>query len=221
MLVLHGEAAPTGHTSRRVVAGCAIATYLVKLYCLPVLDSVVRLHLRVSLDVFIDDSHQSAQGTPREARKLIVAAGRTFTEEAQKQLRVRFADQKTAIVSSHRKLALSVARQLLLQKEAVQTQTVGLGVDVSAGKTRAVVSARRKKRIQKVLLRKARLRMLTRRAGSLARRIYKCGLHPAAMYGDEVSGISGVEWRSMQRGGAKRLASAAHSPMTAGRSLWL
>ena len=58
----------------------------------------------------IDDSHQSAQGTPREARKLIVAAGRTFTEEAQKHLRVRYADQKTAIVSSHQKLALSVAR---------------------------------------------------------------------------------------------------------------
>ena len=131
------------------VAGCAIATYLVKLYCLPVSDSVVRLHPRVSLDVFIDDSHQSAQGTPREARKLIVAAGRTFTEEAQKQLRVLFADKKTAIVSSHRKLALSVARQLGLQKEAVQTQTVGLGVDVSAGKTRAVTSTRRKKRIQK------------------------------------------------------------------------
>ena len=37
-----------------------------------------------------------------------MAAGRTFTEEAQKHLRVRFADQKTAIVSSHQKLALSV-----------------------------------------------------------------------------------------------------------------
>ena len=56
VLVLHGEAAPTGYPSRGVVAGCAIATYLVKLYCLPVLDSVVRLHPRVSLDVFIDDS---------------------------------------------------------------------------------------------------------------------------------------------------------------------
>ena len=72
VLVLHGEAAPTGHPSRGVVAGCAIATYLVKLYCLLVLDNVVRLHPRVSLDVFIDDSHQSAQGTPREARKLVV-----------------------------------------------------------------------------------------------------------------------------------------------------
>ena len=80
--------------------------------------------------------------------------------------------KKTAIVSSHQKLALSVARQLGLQKEAVQTQTVGLGVDVSDGKTRTVTSARRKKRIQKVLKRKARLRVLTRRAGSLAQRIY-------------------------------------------------
>ena len=219
VLVLHGEAAPTGHPSRGVVAGCAIATYLVKLYGLPVLDNVVRRHPRVSLDVFIDDSHQSAQGTPREARKLIVAAGRTFTKEAQKHLRVRFADKKTAIVSSHQKLVSSVVRQFWLQKGAVQTQTVGLWVDVSAGNTRTVTSARRKKRIQKFLERKARLQVLTRRARSLAQNIYKCGLHPAAMYGDEVSGISDVEWRSMQR-----LASAVHSPLTAGRSisaLWL
>ena len=86
-------------------------------------------------------------------------------------------------------------------------------------KPELVTSARRKKRIQKVLKRKARLQVLTRRAGSLAQKIYKCGLHPAAMYGDEVSSISDVEWRSMQR-----LASTAHSPLTADRSLsalWL
>ena len=70
-----------------------------------------------------------------------MAAGRTFTEEAQKHLRVRFADEKTAIVSSHQKLALSVARQLGLQKEAAQT--VGLGVDVSAGETRTVTSEKK------------------------------------------------------------------------------
>ena len=107
---------------------------------------VVRLYPRVTLDVFIDDYHQSAQGTPREARKLIVAAGRNFTEEAQKHLRVRFADKKTAIVSSHQKLALSVALQLGSQKEAVKTQTVGLGVDVSAGKSRTVTSAQGRRR---------------------------------------------------------------------------
>ena len=96
--------------------------------------------------------------------------GRTFTEEAQKHLRVRCADKKTAIVSSHQELALRVARQLGLQKEAAQTQTVRLGVDVSAGETRTVTSARRKKRIQKVIKRKARLQVPTRRAGSLAQK---------------------------------------------------
>ena len=103
-----------------------------------------------------------------------------------------FCSKKTAIVSSHQKLALSVARQLELQKEAVQPQTFGLEVDVSAGKTRTVTSARRKKRVQKIRKRKARLQVLTRRAGSLAQKIYKCGLHPAAMYGEEVSGNSDV-----------------------------
>ena len=73
------------------------------------------------------------RATPREARKFIVAAARTFIKEAQKHLRVRFADPKTAIVSSHRKLALSVAHHVALQAEAVKTQTAGLGVDVSAG----------------------------------------------------------------------------------------
>ena len=111
---------PTGYPSRGVVAGCAIATYLVKLFCLPVLDEVVRQHHRVSLDVFIDDSHQSAQSTPREARELVAAAVRTLTKEAQKHLRVRFAEKKTAIVLSRRKLALSVARHPGLQAESVK-----------------------------------------------------------------------------------------------------
>ena len=219
VLVLHGEVTPTGYPTRGVVAGCAIATYLVKLYCLPVLDKVVKLHPRVSLDIFIDDSHQSVQGTPREAERLIVAAGRTLTSEAQKNLRVRFAEKKTAVVSSHRKLALNVARRLGLQAEAVKTQTVGLGVDVSAGKTRNATAAKRRKRMRETFRRRARLRALTRRAGSAAQKVFKCGMHPAAMYGDEVSGVSDGEWRKLQR-----LASAAHSPLTAGRSLsalWL
>ena len=49
--------------------------------------------------------------------------------------------------------------------------------------------------------------------------MFKCGMHPAAMYGDEVSGISDGEWKKLQR-----LASAAHCPLSAGRSLsalWL
>ena len=110
------------------MAGCAIAIYLVELCCLPVLDTVVRLHPRVALDVFIDDSHQSAQVAPKEARKLIVAAGRPSTKEALKHLRFQLANKETAIVSSHRKLALSVAHHLGLQEESDKTQTVGLGV---------------------------------------------------------------------------------------------
>ena len=116
VLLLHGEAAPTGHPSREVVAGCAIAIYLVKLYCLRVLDNVVRLHPRATLDVFIDDSHQSGQGTPREARKLIVAAGRTFTKGVQKHLRVQVADKKTGHVPGRQ----TVPRTELHEKSNIQ-----------------------------------------------------------------------------------------------------
>ena len=61
--------------------------------------------------------------------------------------------------------------------------------------------------MQKALKRKTRLQAPARRAG------------PAVTCGDAVSVVSDVEWRNMQR-----LASAAHSPLTAGRSfsaLWL
>ena len=84
---------PTGHPRKKCVAGCTMKnTWSNCTACL--CSTVVRLHPRVSPDIFIDDPHQSAQGTPREAKKLIVAAGRTFTKEAQKQLRARFAEKK-------------------------------------------------------------------------------------------------------------------------------
>ena len=135
------------------------------------LDEVTRQHPRVSLDIFIDDSHQSVQGTPREAKKLIVAAGRTLTSEAQKHLRVRFAEKKTAVVSSHRKLALNVARRLGLQAEAVKTQTVGLGVDVSAGKSCEIRHLKKGVRdFAKAPRERTRLQAMTKRAGAAAQK---------------------------------------------------
>ena len=142
--------------SREVVAGCAIATCLVKLCCL-CWTMLFGCILGCCSMFFIGDSHQSAQGTPREARQLVVAARRTFTKEAQKHSRVRFAEKKTAIVSSHRKVALIVAHHLGLQAEAVTTRTVGLGVDVTACKARAATTARRRKRLPAACKRKARL----------------------------------------------------------------
>ena len=53
--------------------------------------------------------------------------------------------RKQPLSSSHRKLALSVARHLGLQAESVKTQTVGLGVDVGAGKARTATAAKRRK----------------------------------------------------------------------------
>ena len=57
-----------------------MATYLVKLYCLPVVDKTVKLHLCVSLDIFIDDSHQSAQGPPEKMLKDTDMAGTAFVQ---------------------------------------------------------------------------------------------------------------------------------------------
>ena len=169
VLVLPGEAAPS-LKSGGWMCHCHQLGLTVLLSC------VVRLHHWVSLDVFIDDSHQSAQGTPREARKLIVPAGRTFTKEAQKHLRGRFAEKRTAIVSSQ-------AHLLGLQAEAVKTKTVGLGVDVSAGKARAATTATRK-RLLAAFLWKATLQAPARPRTSTSVVCIQL------QYGDEVSDVS-------------------------------
>ena len=108
VLVLHGEAATTGYSSRGVVAGCTIETSLVKLCCLLDLDKVVRLRPSVLLHVFIDNSHPSAQGPLGKVLKEIV--------KAEKHLHVVFVTVKTAVISSHRRVAV------------VKQQTMGLCV---------------------------------------------------------------------------------------------
>ena len=93
-----------------------MATYLVKLYCLLDVDKPVKLHPCVSLDIFIDDSHQSAQGPPEKMLKDTVMAGTTFVQastcsrsrlpipETTYWLVLRPA--KTAVISSHRRVAV-------------------------------------------------------------------------------------------------------------------
>ena len=102
VLVLHGDAAPTGHTSRRVVAGCAIATYLVKLYCLPVLDNVVacilvfRLISSLTTHTSQPREHQGRPGdalwlldepSPRKPRNTCVSILQTKRQRSSRPIR--------------------------------------------------------------------------------------------------------------------------------------
>ena len=186
--------------TREVVAGCAIATC-----CAASSSSVARcFHRRV------------APISPGHTKGGLVAAGRTLhTKEAQKHLHVRFADKKTAIVSSHRTLALRVAHHLGLQAEAVKTKTVVLGVDASAGKARAVTTLKRRKRLRSPFKRKGQTASASEKNGPRNAEDLQVWPASSGMYGDEVSGVSDGEWRGVQR-----LASEAHSPLTAGRSLY-
>ena len=149
VLVLHGEAAPTGHPpgewwldvpSPPIWSNCtACLCWTMLCGCILVSRSMF----------FIDESHPISPGHTNGRQEPHRGCGTNSHQGGQKHLRVRFADKKTAIVSSHRKLALSEAHHLGMQEESVKTQTVGLGVDVTAGKARAATTTRRRKRMRK------------------------------------------------------------------------
>ena len=89
-----------GHAQQGVVAGCALATFLVKLYCLPACDHVTKWHPSVSLDMFIDDSHQSMIGEEQEVVEELTEASKTFACAVGRFLLVEFAELKTGITAT-------------------------------------------------------------------------------------------------------------------------
>ena len=80
VLVLHGEAAPTGPRGEWLLDVPSPPAW--SLYCLPVLDNFVRRHPRVMLDVFIDDSHQSPREAPRRPRNTCVSSSLTTRQRS-------------------------------------------------------------------------------------------------------------------------------------------
>ena len=118
-------------------------------FILFVSDRAVKLPPSVSLNSFIDDSHQSAQGPPDKVLREIVKAGNTFVLETRNHLQVVVATAKTAVISSHRRVAVGVAEELGMAASAVRQQTVELGVDVSAGSAVLSLATKKSARMKK------------------------------------------------------------------------
>ena len=95
----------------------------------------------------------------------------------------------------------------------------GSGCRHQRGQVPLFTGNRKSPRMRKTQLRKSKIRRLARVASAKAQVVYTCGICPGGSHGDEISGVSDVEWRKMQQ-----LASTAYAPCTGGRSvsaLWL
>ena len=90
--------------SRGVVAGCSLATTLVKLYLLRRLDQFVLRHPRVDMNVFIDDFGLATSGTAERSTKDLTAALVDLEEEL-RLVGCGLSATKTQIVATEPRMA--------------------------------------------------------------------------------------------------------------------
>ncbi len=215
MLTMHGRVAREIHPTTGVVAGCSLAMSLTKLFYLRALDGfVARLPATVTLDIHVDDITLSAIGPPSTVIRDITAARRDLAT-VMEGLSCRFAEDKTAITATTRRLASSVAAALGLTTAIASTPCI-LGVDNVAGARRSRLRAQSKKaaRLRSALARRSRLDRLRRALGTKVQRIFRTGVLPAAAYDAPIWGVSDSEVARL-----RRLAAAVMSPRARGRSL--
>ena len=203
--------------TRGVVAGCSLATTLVKVYVLQHMDALVIRFPLVSWNVFIDDVGAEMTSDSATAAQHVSMAIHALSEYLE-SVGCQLAPAKTQVVSSSRWAARRVRALLELAPEQVSHEQSAkfLGADFAPAVPRrkwTAISTRRG-RESKVAKSLGRMRRLRRAAGPRARLVAAAGLVPQQEYGAEVTGLTEVEVRSL-----RRTAAAGLGPRAGGRSL--
>ncbi len=218
MLFMGGRMCREMYPTTGVIAGCSLAMVLTKIYCLRALDDFVReAPPGVNLDTFVDDFTISMVGKPQAVAEDIADAHGKLKSIVEDTLRCSFADGKTAVTATTRRLAGTVSRRIGVSGGVTSVATL-LGIDNAAAAPRAALRAasKRSKRLKAALARKKRLKQVQRVVGSKARKVFVAGVRPAATYGAQIWGLDDGEVAKL-----RRLAAAALRPQARGRSLQL
>ena len=212
-----GYTAPARWATRGVIAGCSLATTLVKLYLLDIMDGLSMQFPETQLNVFIDDVAITSTGAASVVAEVVVDA----TLELQREVEIvgcSLAPAKTVVTASAAKVAARIGRKLGLEAEQYSHATAAkfLGADYAPTRARRgwIRSSARRKRLAKAKQRAPRLRRLRAAAGSRAKIIAAAGLVPQAGYGAEITGLDPSEWRKLRQSCAAGL-----GPRAGGRSL--
>ncbi len=215
VITLQGRVSRELHPTVGVVAGCSLAMAMTKLLYIRILDKYVStLPSSVSLDTHVDDFTLSAVGPPAQVAADLTRA-RDDLATVMQSLGCKFAEDKTIVTASSRRLAADLARRIGIAGSVTSAPCL-LGVDCTAGATRARLKGTSKKaaRLRAALARKTKLRRLHKVIGSRANKIFRAGILPAATYDAPIWGISDAEVTKL-----RRLAAVAMSPKAPGRSL--
>ncbi len=203
-------------TLRGVVAGCSLATTVVKLILLEAIDSVVREFPRLRPFVYLDDITLLWRGTRVDQARTLVAAIRRLVAILEGELHAKVSRSKTVIVASAKELARVIKDGIGDLAFQFEDEARLLGVDLclhgSGGSVRAGRPVRRR-RMGLMRRRMARLAGI-KRAGGDAGKLWATGSLPAATVDSAVLGAPPGQLLEL-----RRRAGAACLPGGGGRSL--
>ncbi len=217
-LLMNGSYEAAVYAFCGIVAGCSMATTLVKIYCLQPFDSVCAAWPRVDFDFYIDDLTGSAVGSDAEVLHNLDGAAKCLRKAIKEELCCNLALEKGAVVASSKPLAAKVRKMLGIAGGLEVASAVNLGVDFAPGvcRSRHGSKCKRNKRLAMGLKRRTLLRRLRPKIAKNRRlsKLFTSGVGPAATYGAAVNGVSNRELIAI-----RRMAAAAFQPSAKGRSL--
>ena len=209
-----------------IIAGCSMATSLIRAHALDAFDTAprsVNLHSIdrdssefSSFDAYIDDTSISAIGSRSYVRDTIVNMASLLLAGIRQMLGGRVALDKVALVCSCDSLGQQLEADLG-PFGCLSSSAVNLGCDDTAGKGFRLGKGRLRKRKERKLkmIRKAkRLKRMRSHFGRKAVKVFSSGPLPGYIYGCEVQGLSDGEVH-----GLRRVAASVLKPSAARRSL--
>ncbi len=205
------------YADRGVVAGCSLASTLIKAYVIEAYDEFVEQAPGIRFDSHVDDNVLSCEGGEIHVQSTVTRAAAIMSGIVRDRLLCKVARRKTHVVTTKEALGARILSEVRASIGGEQAATApSLGIDYAAGRIRARWRRRStaSTRIKRGLRRRARLSRLRDLMGSRAVSIFATGVLPAMVYGAEVGGVSDTELALV-----RKVAAAALRPRARGRSL--
>ncbi len=219
MLVLDGALAREVHPSRGIIAGCGMATTMVKIYCITEFDKLItRLPKSTHFDAHIDDLVITGEARPRQLIRDMTEAERALAGVIDEGLKGKVAEGKAGVVATSKEVAKQLKGNIPLLTGPLMRAMPNLGTDCMAGKPKGRQNKKSKQymRMKKGQARSMKLRLLSKIIGNKARMIFTAGVCLAMQYGAATRGISDMDARKL-----RRVAASSFPPHARNRSLVL
>ena len=183
-----------------IIAGCAMATTLVKVFMWKILDTARKRFPMIKLKVYLDDLLLQWVGKMGRSRfvniEKLIEAVKYYAEVIQWEWKSVVNTEKTGLIASEREVSRHLQEELQGMGIPMEGGCRLLGLDYNAGRRqRGMVKGQRMKEGRCRTKRARRLR----KAGAASGKLWVTGICPSISYGCEVYGINGHELEKVRK----------------------